>query len=253
MNISLLCKWWWRLETEDGLWQKIIRYKYLRNKSVCSVKHKQTNSAIWSDLLKIKDIYLQGKVMKLKNGNTTLFWKDRWLFDQPLSELFPDLFAMCMQQNISVATVKNNPESVTFTRWLVDNWRVSWEKILKELADVQLSDGEDEISWKFGNKGVFSVKTVYNAMTANESGTYAKTIWKGKIPSKIKIFLWMVANNAILTKDNMIKRNWQGDPTCFFCSSDENVSHLLFQCSTARAVWATVAICIGADDIPNSF
>jgi hypothetical protein len=106
MNISLLCKWWWRLETKDGLWQKIIRYKYLRNKSVCSVKHKQTNSAIWSDLLKIKDIYLQGKVMKLKNGNTTLFWKDRWLFDQPLSELFPDLFAMCMQQNISVATVK---------------------------------------------------------------------------------------------------------------------------------------------------
>jgi hypothetical protein len=21
MNISLLCKWWWKLENEDGLWQ----------------------------------------------------------------------------------------------------------------------------------------------------------------------------------------------------------------------------------------
>jgi len=24
MNISLLCKWWWKLEKEDGLWQQII-------------------------------------------------------------------------------------------------------------------------------------------------------------------------------------------------------------------------------------
>jgi hypothetical protein len=29
MNISLLCKWWWKLEKEDGLWQQIIRHKYL--------------------------------------------------------------------------------------------------------------------------------------------------------------------------------------------------------------------------------
>jgi hypothetical protein len=24
-NISLLCKWIWKLENEDGLWQKVIR------------------------------------------------------------------------------------------------------------------------------------------------------------------------------------------------------------------------------------
>jgi hypothetical protein len=32
-------------------------------------------------------------------------------------------------------------------------------------------------------------------------------IWKAKIPLKIKIFIWMVAQKAILTKDNMIIRN----------------------------------------------
>ena len=25
LNISLLCKWWWKLENEDGLWQEIIK------------------------------------------------------------------------------------------------------------------------------------------------------------------------------------------------------------------------------------
>ena len=29
MNISLLCKWWWRLEHESGIWQEIIQAKYL--------------------------------------------------------------------------------------------------------------------------------------------------------------------------------------------------------------------------------
>ena len=28
INISLLCKWWWKLEKGDGLWQKLIKEKY---------------------------------------------------------------------------------------------------------------------------------------------------------------------------------------------------------------------------------
>jgi hypothetical protein len=27
MNLSLLCKWWWKLEN-GGLWQEIVRKKY---------------------------------------------------------------------------------------------------------------------------------------------------------------------------------------------------------------------------------
>ena len=27
MNISLLCKWWWKIEKEEGLWQEIVRQK----------------------------------------------------------------------------------------------------------------------------------------------------------------------------------------------------------------------------------
>jgi hypothetical protein len=27
MNISLLCKWWWKAETGSGVWQDIIRKK----------------------------------------------------------------------------------------------------------------------------------------------------------------------------------------------------------------------------------
>jgi hypothetical protein len=112
--------------------------------------------------------------MKIRDGHNTLFWKDKWLFDQPLSHLFSDLFSMCQQQNVSVVRAKMNTDAITFTRWLVDGWRDNWNKILAESASIHLSDGEDVISWKFGNKGLFSVKYVYNAMTANDFGSYAK-------------------------------------------------------------------------------
>jgi hypothetical protein len=28
MNLSLFCKWWWKLEYEEGLWQEIVMKKY---------------------------------------------------------------------------------------------------------------------------------------------------------------------------------------------------------------------------------
>lgn len=46
---------------ENGLWQQIVSYKYLKNKSIHDVEHKLDDSPIWSDLLKIKHIYLQGQ------------------------------------------------------------------------------------------------------------------------------------------------------------------------------------------------
>ena len=46
------------------------------------MKHRQNDSAIWSDLLKFRHIYLQGRKLKIKNGDKTMFWKDSWLFDK---------------------------------------------------------------------------------------------------------------------------------------------------------------------------
>jgi hypothetical protein len=97
MNLSLLCKWWWKLERESGLWQDLVSYKYLRKKSVWSVKHRQTDSPVWSDLLKVKHIYLQGRKMIVKNGKSTSFGSDAWLYDDSLCNLSPIMFKLCEQ------------------------------------------------------------------------------------------------------------------------------------------------------------
>ena len=61
MNISLMCKWWWKLERNEVLWQEIVRKKYVNNCCLISLKNKPTNSPVWNQLLSIKDIYIGGK------------------------------------------------------------------------------------------------------------------------------------------------------------------------------------------------
>jgi hypothetical protein len=55
-----------------------------------------------------------------------------------------------------------------------------------------------------------------------------RVVWKLKLPSKIKVFLWYVRRGVILTKDNLVKRNWKGCTRCCFCSSEESIQRLFF-------------------------
>ena len=59
---------------------------------------------------------------------------------------------------------------------------------------------------------------------------------------KIKIFLWYLKRDVILTKDNLIKRGWKGDTKCAFCGLDESIQHLFFDCYIARLLWNVLFI-----------
>ena len=59
-NLSLLTKWWWKLETRTGLWQEIIKAKYLGKDKVASVKTKVNDSPCWKAIMKVKNLYMVG-------------------------------------------------------------------------------------------------------------------------------------------------------------------------------------------------
>ena len=138
MNLSLLCKWWWKLEVESGVWQEIVTYKYLRKDSIALVKHKQKDSPIWADLIKIKEIYLLGTKKCVNNGKTTLVWKYIWLYNYPLCILHPDLFKLCDQKDISVFQLISGEVAISFCRWLTPELQSEWYKIKGDIFDTQL-------------------------------------------------------------------------------------------------------------------
>ena len=125
---------------------------------------------------------------------------------------------------------------ITFKRWLHADLQTIWDMVWIKVQEFQLSDIPGKIGWRLSKKGTFSMKFVYEALTKAESGRHFKHIWKGKIPAKMKFFMWLLENDALLTKDNMIKRNWKGSPECYFCNHNESINHLFFSCSVARVV-----------------
>lgn len=108
MNISLLCKWWWKLETEDGLWQRIVKAKYMRNNTTSSVKHRLDDSPIWANLIKVKHIYLRGTEIKTKNGKKILCYgvTDSWEIN--LYVFYILSYLSSAQRNTSLSTTSLN-------------------------------------------------------------------------------------------------------------------------------------------------
>jgi hypothetical protein len=70
-------------------------------------------------------------------------------------------------------------------------------------------------------------------------------LWKIKIPLKIKIFLWLLYRETILTKDNLVKRNWHGNEMCSFCNNYETIQHLFFNCELAKFIWRVIHLVSG--------
>lgn len=60
--------------------------------------------------------------------------------------------------------------------------------------------------------------------------------------------MWLTNNNAILTKDNLIKGNWVGDPKCIFCEEDENTTSVFWKRGGQSDFRAFVATCFRADN-----
>jgi hypothetical protein len=96
-----------------------------------------------------------------------------------------------------------------------------------------------------------SVKSVYEHLTKEDRGNSFKMVWKAKIPAKIKTFMWLVEQDAILTKDNMLKRNWHGKANC--CNTPESSIHLFFECPVAKVTWGIVVISLGQTSRPSSY
>jgi hypothetical protein len=81
------------------------------------------------------------------------------------------------------------------------------------------------------------MKSVYQHPTKDDNGSAYKEIWKAKNPLENKDLYVVSSSKAILTKDNMVGKNWKGDPSCYFCGGLKNIDYLLFSCPIAKVVW----------------
>jgi hypothetical protein len=114
-----------------------------------------------------------------------------------------------------------------------------WYELLQIASDIHFSDEEDGIVWQFHSSGKYSMQSLYAVINDRcIKQVYTPVMWKISVPSRIHIFLWLVANNKVLTRDNLAKRKTFDDASCLFCLETESVHHLFFGCCIAKLLWS---------------
>jgi hypothetical protein len=153
---------------------------------------------------------------------------------------------------VSVDNMPNeNPLNIAFHRTLTWNrWNI-WLHLVQRLISVQLTNEKDPCIWDLTTFGTFTVKSMYLDLLDDDTKYHKKYIWKMKVPLKIKVFMWFLHRKVILTKDNLVKRNWTSNESCYLCDNKESIQHLFFECPLAKIIWRIVHMTFGLEAPKN--
>jgi hypothetical protein len=179
--------------------------KCMKSKPIGEIQRKHGDSQFWSGFMKIKDHFLTLGSFHLNNGENTGF-SDKWIRNIPLIEQYPSLFRIVRHKHKIVASAFSTiPLNISFRKSLLGENLVSWHNLVARIGHVTLNERSYVFRWGLNQNGIFSVRTMYNAMiTGNICDNYI--LWKLKLSlMKINFFLWYLKKGAILTKDNLSK------------------------------------------------
>ena len=119
------------------------------------------------------------------------------------------------------------------------------------MSSLQDSSKFDIWSYIWGS-AYFSSSKAYIHLIGHKV-TYAafKWLWKSACQNKHKVFLWLLLNNRLSTKE-MLKRRNMAIPSylCVCCnqSVEESLAHLFLHYCFAQGCWSTIGLTVGLDD-----
>ncbi|KAJ1698769.1 hypothetical protein LUZ63_007281 [Rhynchospora breviuscula] len=108
-----------------------------------------------------------------------------------------------------------------------------------------VTDANHSSTWRWTNHGFFSSNSAYKVLA--DTGVwcpYQARLWKIKAPPKVKVFLWLLLQDRLLTQDNLVVRGWPAIQSYTTCHLEvmETVVHLFIQCPFARSIWDLIQV-----------
>lgn len=171
MNVAMLAKVGWRLlHDTDSLWARVLRSKYkvghIHDSSWLAVKSNW--SSTWRSVgLGLRKAVLPGLSWILGDGQKIRFWQDKWLGNEPLSNLIIGVVPTGFD------TIKARELWKHSTGWDLAriNPFVSGSLRLRLAAVVldNITGAKDRLSWGECTDGRFTVKSAYELLTRNTS------------------------------------------------------------------------------------
>ncbi|KAG2712835.1 hypothetical protein I3760_04G144500, partial [Carya illinoinensis] len=162
MNQALLAKTSWELGgTSNSLWHSILSSKYLQNSTFWSVSPKPSDSVMWKDILKTKDLLNKGRYFQIFNGQSVNIWIDPWIPSLKNFKPTPIQGMNSIHPSFKVSDIIiNNLRSWDIQKMQNLFNQTSLAEVLKILLSPRVQD-EDKVVWSLYHNDKYLVKTAY--------------------------------------------------------------------------------------------
>jgi hypothetical protein len=178
----------------------------------------------------------------IDNGETTMFWTDKWLNGTAPEQLAPLCFDLASRKKMTVK------QALSGGRWMRGLQYIYSEDQLEQFVNlwravqqVQLMEGTpDAISWILTADGKYSAKSAYDAQFFGRiMQPHLEQVWRTRAEGKAQHFLWLLLQNRKWTAERLRARGLPHDDNCCLCDQQlETAQHLALHCPYAKEVWA---------------
>lgn len=245
MNQALLGKVGWRIiHDRDSLWARILRHKYkvgdIQDSSWMTAK--STCSSTWRSVqMGIREVVLLGLRWVLGDGREAQLWTNKWLGDKPLVDIVTRELPM-VEATAYARDLWNDGTGWDFSR--IDPF-VSNETRLQLMAVVldSFTGAKDRLSWDESSDGVYTVRSAYSLLMRNSKprpymGSFFERVWKLVGPERVRLFLWLVIHQVIMTNVERQRRHLCSSGLCHVCKGgDETILHILRDSPAMEGIW----------------
>ena len=245
-NDVFLAKQAWRLlQNRNSLLYRVFKPKFFPHGTILEAPQSQIGSYAWRNILKGRDVLIEGLRWRVGDGACIKFWTDPWLPSEFLpfvsSQVATGLENQCVSALIKPGTNEWNSE-------LLQQLFSARDISLIESIPLSSKQVEDRLFWPFTPSGSYTVKSGYrflykaqsldnNDYQPEDNGLW-KRVWELKTQPKIHNFLWRAIKNAIPTKVNLKRRMTITEDCCEQCKAEsEDTVHALWSCPLLGTVW----------------
>ncbi|XP_076941933.1 uncharacterized protein LOC143611641 [Bidens hawaiensis] len=183
-------------------------------------------------------------------GDKMRFWIDPWTAQDPLRDLFPNLFLNERDKGCLITSRYERVGNDTVWKWdwkrlnLSQNEAIEFSECLNLVQQASFSNTPDRWVWPNDPSGVFSVNSMKKILfnISNPSAPFILK-WNSWVPKKVNIHVWKAEMDRPSTLVALSKRNIEVGPVkCRLCGDyEESSDHLLTSCYFATLIWQFVS------------